>query len=134
MVMNSKLKIFLKKTILLLVFSLIYFVIGYLAALLISKQFNYSLQTVMSYEGIALIIIGILTSMKGNPSGVDFSGIGQNNENGISFSNLETTRLERENNPYYKDYFKNNIVQFVFGNLAILIGGILIIAFCIFIL
>lgn len=129
--MNSKLKNFFKKAILLIVVSLIYFVIGYLAALLISNQFNYSLQTVMSYEGIILIIIGIFASMKGNPSGVDFSGIGQSNENGISFSNLETTRLERENNPYYKDYFKNNIVKFAFGNLAILLGGILIIAFCI---
>jgi hypothetical protein len=66
-------------------------------------------------------------SMKGNPSGTSFSGIGQKNVNAISNLDLEVTRMEREINPYHKDYYKNNIVEFAFGNLTVLLGGVLLI-------
>jgi len=124
----SKVKKILKKFLYLLLFSLVYVGIGYVIGILISNRFDYALQEVLSYQGLILLIIGILISMKGNPSGASISGIGQNNANAMSFYDLEVTRLEREANPYHKDYLKNNIVVFAFSNLSIILGGILIIA------
>lgn len=72
--------------------------------------------------------------MKGNPSGINLNGIGQSNENGISFQNLEVTRLEREAKPYYKDYFNNNVVKFAFSNLTFILGGIFLVLFSIVLL
>jgi len=124
----SKVKKILKKFLYLLLFSLVYVGIGYVIGILISNRFDYALQEVLSYEGLILLIIGILFSMKGNPSGSSISGVGQNNANAMSFYDLEVTRLERESNPYHKDFLKNNIVVFAFSNLSIILGGILIIA------
>jgi ABC-type multidrug transport system fused ATPase/permease subunit len=117
----------LKKILFLLLFSILYLAIGYVAAILISNQFHYKLQDVMFMVGFLLFIIGILMSMKGNPSGTSFSGIGQKNVNAISNLDLEITRMEREIKPYHKDYYKNNVVEFAFDNLTFLLGGVLII-------
>lgn len=83
----------------------------------------------MTYEGIILVVIGILMSMKGNPSGISISGMGTNNANITSYLNNEILRQEREMNPYYKDFFKNNVVKFAFGNVTLILGGIFIFAF-----
>lgn len=126
-----KVKLFLKKLFLLLLFGLIFFAVGSVIAILIANKFNYKLQDTMFYEGLILFVIGLLMSLSGNPSGISINGIGQSNENGVSYINLETTRVEREMNPYYKNYFRNNMVKFAFSNLTFIIGGIFIIAFSI---
>jgi ABC-type multidrug transport system fused ATPase/permease subunit len=117
----------LRKILFLLIFSILYLAIGYVAAILISNHFHYKLQDVLFIVGFLLFLLGILMSMKGNPSGTSFSGIGQKNVNAISNLDLEVTRMEREINPYHKDYYKNNVVEFAFGNLTFLLGGVLII-------
>jgi cell division septal protein FtsQ len=117
----------LKKILFLLIFSILYLAIGYVAAILISNNFHYKLQDVLFLVGFLLFLLGILMSMKGNPSGTSFSGIGQKNVNAISNLDLEVTRMEREINPYHKDYYKNNIVEFAFSNLTVLLGGVLLI-------
>ena len=132
--MKLKIKKLLKKILFLLIYSLIFFGIGCVVAIAISNRFNYKLQDVMSYEGLILILIGILFSMKGSPSGTNFNGIGLSNENAISFQNLEVTRQERESNTYYKDFFKNNVVELAFSNLTFILSGIIMVAFVMIIL
>jgi hypothetical protein len=80
----------------------------------------------MTYEGLLIIIVGVLMSMKGNPSGISISRFGSNSANMTSYLDNEITGLERKINPYDKDYFRNNVVELVFGNLVFLLGGILI--------
>ena len=129
--MKLKLKKILKNLLFLLLFSLIFLGIGYIIAILISHRFNYLLRDVMFCESFIWIMIGTMMSMKGNPSGTNFNGIGNSNVNAISFRDLEVTRMERESKPYYKDFLRNNVVEFAFGNLTFILGGIFMIVFCI---
>lgn len=127
--LKTKLKKIMNKALFLLLFSLIYLGVGFIVAILISNKFNFILQEVMIYEGLIIILIGILMSMKGNPSGISISGMGSNDATITSYMNNEFTRQEREINPYYKDYFKNNLVRFSYSNLTFILGGIFIISF-----
>ncbi|MBH1940832.1 hypothetical protein I5677_08020 [Mobilitalea sibirica] len=131
---KGKIKIIIRKLLWLFIFGLVYLSTGYIVALFISHQFGYTLQDVMSYVGIFLFFLGILLSMKGNPSGSNINGMGMSNEKAISYQNLEVTRLEREINPYHKDYYKNNVVRFAFGKLTFIIGGVMIMAFSLLVL
>ncbi|NLK27651.1 MAG: hypothetical protein GX306_04820 [Clostridiales bacterium] len=126
--MKVELKTILEKVILLLLFGIIYLGIGYLVGIFLSHQFNYKLENVLTYEGVILLIIGILASMKGRPSGINLNGFGQSNANINSYLNNEILRQEREMDPYHKNFHKNNIVKFAFGNLTFIIGGIFILA------
>ncbi|HWT27176.1 MAG TPA: hypothetical protein VN131_04490 [Mobilitalea sp.] len=127
--MKVKIKKSIKKMLLLLFYSLILFGLGYALALFISYRFNYTMQDVLSYEGIIILIIGVLMSMKGNPSGVSMRGIGQNNVNAVTYDNLETTRIERDITDYHKNFMKHSVVEFAFSNITVILGGIFIILF-----
>jgi hypothetical protein len=127
-IMKSKLKSLLKRFLFLLLYSFILFAIAVGIGFTISDRFHYKLPDVLSYEGVILFFIGILASMKGNPSGISFGSLGRKNENAINFYNLEVTRREREIKPYYKDFLKNNVVQFAFSNLTLLLSGALLVA------
>lgn len=113
-----------------LLFSIILFGIGLLIALLISSKSGQKLYDILTYEGLLIIIIGILLAMKGNPSGINISGIGSENAQGISYHNLEVTRAERENQPYHKNFLKSNILQFKYYHIALLVSGLMMIAAC----
>jgi cytochrome c biogenesis protein CcdA len=129
LVMKTKLRRFIRKALFIALFSLIYLGIGFVVAMLISIKFKYNLQVVMSYEGFFVIIIGILMSMKGNPSGISISRIGNNDASLTSYLNNEITRQERELNPYHKDFLNNNIVEFSYNNITVIFGGLLILLF-----
>ncbi|MEG0691849.1 MAG: hypothetical protein RR444_02080 [Oscillospiraceae bacterium] len=122
--MKAKFKKVLKKILFLLLFSIIILGIGYLIALIISTSAKSSMSDIMCYEGILAVIIGVFLCMKGNPSGLSISGMGQSNPQYISFQNLEVTRIEREQHPYYKDFFKNAVVEFAFSGVTIILSGI----------
>ncbi|MFZ2539586.1 MAG: hypothetical protein WAX04_11880 [Oscillospiraceae bacterium] len=130
--MKLKLKDIFKKSLFLLLYSLVFWGIGYVVAILISYQFKYNLQDVLFCEGLGFIMIGAFLSMKGNPSGVNFQGMGQNNGQYISYQNLEVTRIERETTDYYKNFFKHSVVEFAFSGLTIILSGIFIIVFSMF--
>lgn len=128
--MKIELKETFKKALFLLLFSLIYLGIGIVAAILISNKFDYNMQDVMAYEGLIILVIGIMMSMKGNPSGASISRMGSTDANLSSYLNNEIVRQEREINPYHKAFLKNNVVEFAFSNLSFILGGIFIILFC----
>lgn len=116
----------LRKTSIIILSSLVIFGIGYGISVAIATQFGYALQDVLSYGGIILLILGVLMSMKGSPNGMSISRIGSNDENLSSYLNNEITSQDRQSNPYYKNYFKNNIVTVSLSNLTFIISGVLL--------
>ena len=128
--LKAKIKKIINRLLILLLFSLILYGIGILAGGLIANNTNKKMYDILTYEGVLLIVIGIFMSMKGSPSGTNFNGIGSENAQGISYLNLEATRLERETKPYHKEYFKNNILHFSFYNIVFILSGLLLIATC----
>jgi len=66
---------------------------------------------------IALIIIGLFSSMSGNPSGTFFQGSGSSNSGYISHLNIEVTKLEREKAKVPKDFIMS------LSSLSLIIGG-----------
>jgi hypothetical protein len=125
---NTKLRIIL----LVGLYSLIILGIGYAIAILIANYFDYSLQDVMFIEGMIIFVLGIMLSMKGNPSGSFLSGFGLINGQYFANLNLEITSSERKSTNYYKNFLKNSIVEVAFSNLTIIIGGIFIVLFALF--
>ncbi len=123
-----KIKKLLHSLFIILLFSIILFTIGLVIGIIITNNSTKKLYDILTYEGILLIVIGIFMSMKGSPSGSNLSGIGSKNAQGISFMNSEVTRMEREINPYHKNYFQNHINHFNFYNLVLLLSGLLMIA------
>lgn len=121
-----------KSAMLSVLFSLIILGIGYVIAVLIANRSGYQLQDVLFVEGIIVIAIGLMLSMKGNPSGVSLQGLGQQNANQTASWNLEVTRIERDNTSYYKNFLQHSVLEFAFSNLVITLGGLLIILFSIF--
>jgi len=106
--------------------------IGYGVAILIGNHSRYALQDILFVEGIVIVAIGLMMSMKGNPSGASLLGLGQQNATQVSNWNLEVTRIEREQTAYHRNFLKQAVLEFSLINTAILLGGILIILFSIF--
>lgn len=122
--MKPKRLIIVKRVFFMALWSLVYVGLGFGIAVLISSRSKYNLQDAMSMEGLILVIVGILMSMKGNPSGADISRAGQKDFLNTSYYNFEITRQERENKPFHKEFLNNNIVEFAFGRLTLIFGGI----------
>ncbi len=117
-------KQFVQKIILSFLYSLIYLAIGLLLAFLIFYIKDFHLVDILSVEGIILVLIGLLMTLKGNPSGINISNIGSENSAQTSFVDNEITAVDRNSRPYQNGFFKNNIVEFGFGNITILLGGV----------
>lgn len=127
--MQAKVKSLVLRILLLMLFGLLYFAIAYGIGVFLSQKLGYPLENVLTYEGIILTFVGILASMKGRPSGINLNNVGRENASITAYLNNEITRQEREMHPYHKDFYKNNIVKFAFGNLTFIIGGLLLLAF-----
>lgn len=106
--------------------------IGYGLAILIGNHYGYNLQDILFVEGIVLVALGLMMSMRGNPSGASLLGFGQQNATQVSNWNLEVTRIEREQTSYHRNFLKQAVLEFSLINVSILLGGILIILFSIF--
>lgn len=108
-------------------FSLIFLGIGYAAALMIAKRSESSLQDILFCEGLIVLILGAMMSVKGNPSGLSLWSLGRSSQYS-AYVNLEVTRMERESTGYFKNFLKHSVVEFAFSNVTIIVSGLLIIA------
>ena len=122
----------IRKVLLAVLFGLVILAIGYGVAAFISNRYGYKLTDAMFIEGLAILIIGFMMSMKGNPSGASLQGLGLHSAPQISNMNAEATRTERDLTDYYQNFKKHSVVEFAFSNLTVIAGGILIILFSIF--
>ena len=124
--LRDKVKSILWKAGILTLFGLLLAGAGVGIGLLIAGRYNYAVQDVMFMEGVALVILGLLLSMKGNPSGVGVSSWGMQNSNAVNYVNLDVTVSERKITNYYNKFRKHAIVEFAFGRVALILGGIIL--------
>lgn len=92
-----------------------------IAFLIISFK-NYNLKDMLFIEGIAFVAFGILSCIGGNPLGLSIQGLGQNNAQYISNSNLEVTKLEKANTKNIK-----NTLSIGLSTISLVFAGILVI-------
>ncbi len=115
----------LKKLMILMVVSLVFYGIEIVVALLISGRLDTSLQDIMTMEGIVVTVVGLIASMKGASSGASFSGMASNVGDMTSFANLQHVRLERGGDSYQKSFLQNAIVEYGLFRFAIIVSGLL---------
>lgn len=112
----------------LLLYSLIFLGIGYGVAALISQSLDYNMQDVLFYEGIIVLMLGVMRTMKGNPSGVSLQALGQKNAQYRANENIKVTKTEREATNYHKNFMNHSVIDFAISDVVIILGGILIMA------
>ena len=117
----------IKNLISIIVFGILFLGIGDLLAYLISQKYEYNLRDVMFLVGLGIIIIGILSMIGGNSTGLNLQGLGQANSQYIANANLEVTRMEREATNYHNSAKNRISIKAAFGSLSIILGGLFMI-------
>ena len=93
-----------------------------LIAFLITTLKDYNLKDVLFVEGIAFVAFGILSCIGGNPLGLSIQGLGQNNAQYITNSNLQVSKLEKANTKNIKTTLSIGLNTF-----SLVLAGILLI-------
>ena len=104
-------------------FGIIWGIVLFGVALIITNFKDYELRDVLFVEGIIFVIGGVLSSIGGNPMGLSMQGLGQNNAQYIANANLEVSKMEKDKT--------NNIKTTISAGLStvsLIIGGLLVIA------
>lgn len=105
------------------IFGIIWGIVLFGFALIITNFKDYELRDVLFVEGIIFVIGGVLSSIGGNPMGLSMQGLGQNNAQYIANANLEVSKMEKDKT--------NNIKTTISAGLStvsLIIGGLLVIA------
>lgn len=104
------------------VFGIIWAIILFGIALLITKVKGYELKDVLFIEGMLIVVAGVLSSVGGNPMGLSMQGLGQQNSQYIANANLEVTRMEKDKTKNIKSTIRMGLSTF-----SLVFGGVLII-------
>ena len=105
------------------IFGIIWGIVLFGVALIITNFKDYALRDVLFVEGIIFVVGGVLSSIGGNPMGLSMQGLGQNNAQYIANANLEVSKMEKDKT--------NNIKTTISAGLStvsLIIGGLLVIA------
>lgn len=105
------------------IFGIIWGIVLFGVALIITNFKDYELRDVLFVEGIIFVVGGVLSSIGGNPIGLSMQGLGQNNAQYIANANLEVSKMEKDKT--------NNIKTTISAGLStvsLIIGGLLVIA------
>ena len=105
------------------IFGIIWGIVLFGIALIITNFKDYELRDVLFVEGIIFVVGGVLSSIGGNPMGLSMQGLGQNNAQYIANANLEVSKMEKDKT--------NNIKTTISAGLStvsLIIGGLLVIA------
>ena len=105
------------------IFGIIWGIVLFGVALIITNFKDYELRDVLFVEGIIFVVGGVLSSIGGNPMGLSMQGLGQNNAQYIDNANLEVSKMEKDKT--------NNIKTTISAGLStvsLIIGGLLVIA------
>lgn len=104
-------------------------VILVIIALVIVNKTSYNMKDVLFIEGGIVIILGVLSSISGNSTGLSLQALGQNNAQYVSNANLEISRMEKEKNiNSIKNEFKSsvNMVSLIIGGAVCIIINFII--------
>ena len=105
------------------IFGIIWGIVLFGVALIITNFKDYELRDVLFVEGIIFVVGGVLSSIGGNPMGLSMQGLGQSNAQYIANANLEVSKMEKDKT--------NNIKTTISAGLStvsLIIGGLLVIA------
>ena len=105
------------------IFGIIWGIVLFGVALIITNFKDYELRDVLFVEGIIFVVGGVLSSIGGNPMGLSMQGLVQNNAQYIANANLEVSKMEKDKT--------NNIKTTISAGLStvsLIIGGLLVIA------
>ncbi|WP_195988365.1 hypothetical protein [Clostridium sp. D53t1_180928_C8] len=102
------------------IFGIVWAILLFGVALIITNFKDYTLKDVLFIEGIVLIMVGVLSSLGGNPMGLSMQGFGQNNAQYIANANLEVTKLEKDKTSNIK-----TTVSIGLSTVSLVIGGVL---------
>lgn len=105
------------------IFGVIWAIILFGVALVITNFKGYELKNILFIEGIIFVMIGILSSIGGNPMGLSMQGLGQSNAQYIANGNLEVAKMEKDKTKSVK-----TTVSIGLSTVSLVIGGILVIA------
>ena len=78
------------------IFGIIWGIVLFGVALIITNFKDYELRDVLFVEGIIFVVGGVLSSIGGNPMGLSMQGLGQNNAQYIANANLEVSKMEKD--------------------------------------
>jgi hypothetical protein len=110
-----------------LVWALVYLGLGMLVGLGVSRWYDLALQDALTIVGLVVVVVGVMMSMRGNPSGANIQGMGTSMPQYTANANVDITNVEREITDYRKNFRKQSVVQFAANNLTLILGGILIV-------
>lgn len=105
------------------IFGVIWAIILFGVALVITNFKGYELKNILFIEGIIFVMIGILSSIGGNPMGLSMQGLGQSNAQYIANGNLEVAKMEKDKTKSVK-----TTVSIGLSTVSLVIGGVLVIA------
>lgn len=104
-----------------LVFGVIWALILFVVAVVITKATNFTLKDVLFVEGILFVLAGVMASIGGNSMGLSLQGLGQNNAQYTANANLEVAKMERERTSV------KTTISMGLSTVALIIGGVLVI-------
>lgn len=77
-------------------FGVIWSILIVIISVIITEFKEYIFNDVIFVQGMILIVVGLLSSMGGNPMGLSIEGIGSQSAQYITNANLEVTKYEKE--------------------------------------
>ena len=104
------------------IFGIIWGIVLFGVALIITNFKDYELRDVLFVEGIIFVVGGVLSSIGGNPMGLSMQGLGQTNSQYIANANLQITKMEKDKAKIIK-----TTVAVGLSTVSLVIGGVLII-------
>lgn len=116
-----------KKLIDFLIYGIASLLVAFLISLLITKLYTIKIYDSMTIVGLLIVIVGALSSVGGNPTGVGINSIGQINSQYISNLNIEVTKMERNSTKYFESTANHTKLFFTSSKLNIILNGLFVI-------
>lgn len=113
---NEKIKLFLKCVL----FGVIWAFISFGISLIINKFMDYSIKDIFFVEGIILIMIGIFSSIGGDPMGLSLQSLGNSNAQYVSNANLKVAEIEKKIN---KSEARKVTISTSLSGFSLIVGG-----------
>jgi len=114
---NSQVKLFFKS----IMWGIVWAGLLVLIGLVVTNITKYNFKDVIFSEGMIVVLLGVFSSIGGNPLGLSFQAMGQNNSQYVSKANLEISKMEKDK---IGDSNKTNI-KFGFSTISLIIGGVI---------
>ncbi len=117
----------LRRIMFILLFGIVSSIIAFFISLLLHHYLMMRTFDIMAIIGLLIVIIGAVSSIGGNPSGVNLSNMGQVYSQYSSHLNLEVTKMERESTDYFRNTVNHVKLHFFGSSLNVILNGVFII-------